>query len=400
MNFAYEYTAKNPRGLVVDGTVYTSCYDDAIFAIRSALKLEPSRVKLNLLESLRRVFSDELPPRDVVRVYRTIAQRKRIGKSIPQGIGEAVEYVEDRRLVSRLMVMRQALIDGMKFADAMELGGFPETDVQALRAVQSAGKEGETLDQLAEHMEVVQGLKRGIADILWYPLLVLLTVWIVSWGATLFVAPKIGDFFSRISGLQLALPAYAAKYYAAAAWMNAHAILSTLLWFGVPLALLLLALRFRLIARLSDRVDTLRAISEKSDLIAIFSSLGLLLGAGVKPVESFAAVARAARRADNKERLSEMTAIYRAGNFSIGRAAKLCEFPRYVQTELAAGESANSTTQGIKNLVALLRQDLERHVEHAKRLILIVSNVFVAIFLLMFVFVVYYPQISATMSRL
>ena len=399
MDRAYVYEAKNQRGALIAGLVFANCYDDAIYHVRSALKLEPMKLRVNLWESFARLLGKREPVRDTIRLYRTIAERKKIGRSIPQGLVEAVDYCTDKLFVSRLRVMHQAMADGVNFSGAMEKAGFPETDIQAIRAVQSAGKEGEVLNSIAERLNRMMELRRRIAGILWYPIVVLLAMWVVAWGITLFIAPKLGEFFDRIASLQVALPGFAKTYYQLARNFADHAIFGSLLWFAVPIVIFWIA-RSKWIQRLLDRIPAVYDLSMKSDLVSIFSSLALLLGAGVKPVESFSSVAKAARREDNQERLRQMASIYRRGNLSIGKAVAECDFPKYVLGEISAGESANNTTQGMRNCVELMSQDLERHMDQVERLTTISSYLVIAVFLLGFVFLTLYPQISATMSRL
>ena len=399
MDRAYQFEAKAPSGAFIDGLVFAPCYDDAIYHVRAALRLEPMRLRLDVIQSLARLFGPREPTRDIIRLYRTIAERKKIGRSIPTGLAEAMDYCTDRLFVSRLQVMRQAMLDGETFANAMQKAGLPETDVQAVRAVQSAGKEGEVLHSIATRMGAEQELRRGIASIIWYPIFVLVVMWVVAWGITLFIAPKLGEFFEQISALQVALPTYARNYYAFATWFATHALIGSLVWFAVPVGVYSFA-RSRWTGAMLDRIPALYHLSMKSDLVSIFASLALSLSAGVRPVEAFSSVAKAARREDNRERLRQMAAIYRSGNLSIGRAVQVCEFPRYVQGEIAAGESAHNTSQGMRNCVELMSQDLERHMDQVKRLATIASSFVIAVFLLGFIFLTLYPQISATMSRL
>lgn len=399
MDRAYQFEAKAPSGAFIDGLVFAPCYDDAVYHVRAALRLEPMRLRLDLLQSLARMFGPREPTRDIIRLYRTIAERKKIGRSIPTGLAEAMDYCTDRMFVSRLQVMRQAMLDGESFASAMGKAGLPETDVQAVRAVERAGKEGDVLNSIATRMDEQQKLRRRIVSIIWYPILVLAVMWIVAWGITLFIAPKLGEFFDRISSLQVALPAFAKTYYAFASWFAEHALIGSLIWFAVPVGVFGFARSTWTMAML-DRVPALFNLSMKTDLVSIFSSLALLLGAGVRPVEAFSSVAKAARREDNKERLRQMAAIYRSGNLSIGKAVQACEFPRYVQGEIAAGESAHNTAQGMRNCVELMSQDLERHMDQVERLATVTSSIVIGVFLLGFVFLTIYPQISATMSRL
>ena len=163
MRFAYDYIARNARGANIEGLVFCECYDDAVFLVKNALRLDPVlEIKLNIWNSLLRVFYRPQPARDMIRLYRTVAERKRVGRPIPTGLGDAIEYVEDKELRSSLTVMRQSMVDGEKFSVAMERAGFPPTDVYAVQAVESAGKESETLITLANQLEMREEMKNKI----------------------------------------------------------------------------------------------------------------------------------------------------------------------------------------------------------------------------------------------
>ena len=399
MQLAYHYAAKTLKGALVSGVIFSDNADDAYYQVHAVLKLTPTEIRLNLGQSLLCLVNPKPPARDLIRLYRTLAERKRIGRSIPQGLHDAMEYVDNQKFVSALAIMRQSMFDGMKFSDAMEKAGFPATDVQAVRSVQVAGKEGEILVGLADRMEMNEEIKRKIASIIWYPITVALTVWIVAWWMILYIAPRVGEFFRKVSILDISLPVWAQAYYDFAAFFSANALVGTLVWFAMPVAVFLLS-RSPGWRRVLDRVPAFYQLSMKADLISIWSSIGLLFSAGVKPVELFSSIASAARRDDNADQLREMASIYRSGNHSIARAVAQCHFPKYLVAEITAAESANNLTEGIKNLVAILRQDVARHIEQTQRIAMLLSYVVIAVFLITFFFITLYPQISATMSKL
>jgi len=399
VELAYNYAAKTRKGAPVSGVIFSANADDAYYQVNAVLKLDPTEIKLNCAQSLLAAFNPKPPARDLIRLYRTLAERKRIGRSIPQGLQDAMEYVDNQKFVSALALMRQSMYDGTRFSEAMEKAGFPATDVQAVRSVQVAGKEGEILLGLADRMQVSEEIKGKIASIIWYPITVAITVWVVAWWMVLYIAPKVGEFFQKVSILDIALPGWARAYYDFAAFFSAHALVGTLLWFAIPVGVFFCA-RSGWLSRVLDRVPAFHQLSMKADLISVWSSIGLLFSAGVKPVELFSSIAAAARREDNADRLREMACIYRSGNHSIAKAVAQCNFPRYVQAEITAAESANNLTEGIRNLVELMRQDLAHHIEQTQRIAMLLSYGVIAVFLIGFFFITLYPQISATMSRL
>jgi len=395
---AYRYAAQTAKGAPVAGVIFCAGRDDAWYQVRTALGLEPNRVRLDLLESVLWWLRPTPPVRDLIRLYRTLAERKRLGHSIAQGLQDAMEYVDSRRFVSALAIMRHAVYDGVRFSDAMERAGFPATDVQAVRAVQVAGKEAEILVGLAERMEQNEDIRRRIAGILWYPLTVVAAVWGLAWWMLLFIAPRVGEFFRKVSWLDVSLTGGIGAYYDFAAWFADHALLGSVLWAALPLVLWRI-LRSRAVGRLCDTVPALHAVSMKADLISIWSSIALLSSAGVKPVELFGSIAATARRPDNARRLDEMARIYAGGNYSIAKAVARCGFPKVVQAEIAAAESANNLSEGIRHLIALLRQDLARHIEQLERSAMLGSYGVIGLFLVLFFFITLYPQIVATLSR-
>ena len=95
-----------------------------------------------------------------------------------------------------------------------------------------------------------------------------------------------------------------------------------------------------------------------------------------------------------------MASVYRSGSQSIGKAVAQCNFPKYVQVEINAAESANNLEGGFKNLIGMLREDVLRHIEETQRIATLISYSVIALLLMGFFFVTLYPQIAATMSKL
>ena len=49
MRYAYDYIARNARGANIEGLVFCECYDDAVFLVKNALRLDPVlEIKLNI----------------------------------------------------------------------------------------------------------------------------------------------------------------------------------------------------------------------------------------------------------------------------------------------------------------------------------------------------------------
>lgn len=385
---------------MVNGVIFGKNGDDAFYRVRSVLKLNPQSIHFDPIQTIDGLVHRKIPPRDLIRFYRTVSERLQIGRSIPQGLQDAMEYVDNERFVSNLAMMYQALTtEGMHLADAMEVAEFPSIDVQAVRAVQVAGKEGEVLKSLADQLEMTATIKRKIASIIWYPIMVALTAWSATYGLLMFVAPTVGAFFKKISTLDMKLPHWAEQYYAFADWFVAHAFISTVGWVAVP-CFIAWAVRHPLAETIFDRIPAYHNVSMKSDLISIWSSVDLLYSANVKPVEVYPMLAATAKRQDNRERLMEMAAIYRAGNYNFAKAVAQCKFPGYVVAEIAAAESANNWSSGFKNLVMLLRQDVSRHIEQLERTTTLIAYLLIGIMIGLFFLVTLYPQMSAMMSKL
>ncbi len=399
MDYAFSYTAKTLRGTPVSGVIFSEDADDAFFQVDAVLKLAPVDIRFNLYHTITGFFQRKPSPRDLIRFYRTVAERIRRAQSIPQGLNDAMEYIANKRFVSSMAVMRQLMFDGTNFADAMEKAGFPDTHVQALRSVQNAGAEAEILDRLAEQLTMNEEIKRKIATIIWYPVTVALMSWIVAWWVLIFVAPKLAIFFKKVSALDLSLPEWARRYYAFAEWFGNHVVIGTAIWIAIPAGVYFFS-RSRIFFAMLDRVPTFYQLSMKADLITIWSSISLLFMSGSKPVEIFSSLAASARRRDNAERLEEMASVYRSGSQSIGKAVAQCNFPKYVQVEINAAESANNLEGGFKNLIAMLREDVLRHIEETQRIATLISYSVIAMLLMGFFFVTLYPQIAATMSKL
>ncbi|PZP48864.1 MAG: hypothetical protein DI596_16020, partial [Azospira oryzae] len=91
MDLAYDYVARTQAGEPASGVVYAGNRDQAWHKIRRMFGFEPAYIRLNPRESLRALFSDGFDAQDLARFYASIGRRLERGRSLPDGLDDALE---------------------------------------------------------------------------------------------------------------------------------------------------------------------------------------------------------------------------------------------------------------------------------------------------------------------
>jgi type II secretory pathway component PulF len=255
------------------------------------------------------------------------------------------------------------------------------------------------LRSLARQVDLVQRLRHRLARLAWYPLLVTSAAWCVSWGITLFVAPRLERFFATTSPLGLDLSALARAYYDLARMAVASPVAFSLAWMGLPVTTWLVVRR-PACRRLLSVLPAVRQVFEKLDLAALWSAFAQLQAAGVRPVEIFSELAGAASEPEHARRLRVVKARLEEGSVSLAVAVAQAGFPHFVSAEIAAGESGLNLRTAIDRLVERLQRDIDRHCDQIERLMTATTYALVSLVVVMTASMAILPQLTAAFSRL
>ncbi|PZP64901.1 MAG: hypothetical protein DI596_00750 [Azospira oryzae] len=396
MDFAYDYIAKTPVGEPVQGVVYAVNRDQAWHKIRRMFGYEPGDIRLNPMESLRALVSSGFDPQDLARFYTSIGRRLERGRSLPDGLDDALEFILDKRLRQAVAALRAAVMNGRSLADAMLISGFEERDAMAVRSVEPSGRTPQAFESLAKDLMRGIRLRRAIRSVLWMPVATLVLVYALGYGAITFMAPRLSKFFSMLPNTEL--PPFTEAFYAFAGWFNSHLVLGTALYLAVGAAAVLFA-RSPYLDAVVDRIKTVREMRSRADMAALWSSFAMLYEAGVNMEEACRLLAQAGRREKSRMAFAALGRNLRAG-LPLEQACARAGFPGYVARGVASAASGGDVASGIEEMAHGLYEDVAEMSDRLKNAVEIGSYVFIGLFVLGFVMVTWYPMVSATLSRL
>ncbi len=391
MNFAYRYNAHNQSSKAVTGLVYAETSDSAYAKLKRA-GLRVASLRFDILGTLNGL-SGKFDIRELVRFYRTMGKRLEAGKPMISGMEAAISFTTDPLLINALRLMQQRLMDGAKVADAMHSAGFPERDLNVIRAADASGKQGQAFIRLSEDVERTERLRSAISST-FLPMKVLAIVGLIGvYVAMGWLSPTMIRFFAQWSnGNAPHLPPAIVLYNAVAVWVAAHkiagaAMLMLLVFAGNAL------LNSRLVKQSADYWNNWRMISEKSDHSSAWTSFGLLYDAGgISAYESAAVVRKSCVRQDSQDMFNRMDKILRLG-VPISVAVTRAGFPLYVINGVkSAEEGGASLAEGLLSMVSDLEQDVEVMTGILKIKITYLSQIFGGLIVSGFFYVTLYPM--------
>jgi type II secretory pathway component PulF len=398
MRLVYRYRGADADGSIV-GTIESTGLDEAWFAVRRHLGIEPKALRLCIVGTVLNVMRGSGPAlQDLSRLYQVMADRRQAGLSLSQGLREAMEYSPAGVVVTLLARLRQGLRSGLPLAEAMAFAGFPALDTSAIRAVRHAGAEAGVLRSLAEQAGLLHRLRRRVMSVAAYPMLVAVLAWILAAAITLFIAPRLARFLTASSSMGDSLPGWIDAYYAFAREAGAHPLLFSVLWVGGPLALVLLA--GPTLMRGVQHLPGPSRIRHLLDQVSIWQAFARLHEAGVRPAEIFDELAAASSVTLHARQLTLVAAALRTGSLSLARAVRAAGFPAVVVLELSAGESSLNYPAGVARLVELLRERIDRECTGLERLASVMAYALVGGIVVLLASVAVLPQLSAAFSRL
>lgn len=391
MNFAYRYNAHNQSSKAVTGLVYAETSDSAYAKLKRA-GLRVASLRFDMLGTINGL-SGKFDIRELVRFYRTMGKRLEAGKPMISGMEAAISFTTDPLLINALRLMQQRLMDGAKVADAMHSAGFPERDLNVIRAADASGKQGQAFIRLSEDVERTERLRSAISST-FLPMKVLAIVGLIGvYVAMGWLSPTMIRFFAQWSnGNAPHLPPAIVLYNAVAVWVAAHRIA------GAVLVMLLVfagnaLLKSRWVRQSADYWNNWRLISEKSDHSSAWTSFGLLYDAGgISAYESAAVVRKSCVRQDSQDMFNRMDKILRLG-VPISVAVTRAGFPLYVINGVkSAEEGGASLAEGLLSMVSDLEQDVEVMTDILKIKITYLSQIFGGLIVSGFFYVTLYPM--------
>ena len=393
---AYSFTAKNRNRELINGVIYAADADAAYIKL-SQMGYSPSDIpKLNVKYSIQNLLSSGFNKRELARFYASMSKRLKNGRSVPEGLENAVEFVDDPKLKQALIMMRQFVQEGNSLASAMKMSNFPLRDVEVVRSTADAGKSADSMERIAVELHRSEALRKSIMSVLRMPIVILFIMYAAFYGVLVFIAPAMFKFF-KTALTNVKLPAYAKSFYEFAEVFKANLVVGTIIYIGILVAVVWFV-RSSMFRRMIERFKLVKIISERSDMANLWTSFAMLYDAGINSEESTKLLANAAAREESKDNFLNMNRLLRSG-LNIVESAPKAGFPVYVVRGLQAADSSGDLVAGVEDMCKDLSQDVEEYTAKLKDFIQLLSVALLSAFVLLFFMVSYFPIISATLSQ-
>ena len=396
MDKAFNYRAKNRSRELMDGVVYAPDADTAYIKLTQMGYTPSDMPTLNPRYTIRNFLTKGFDRKELARFYNSMSKRLRNGRSVPEGLDNAIEFVDDPRLKQSLAMMRQFVQEGNSLAAAMKLSGFPPRDVEIIRSTAEAGKSAESLYKISQEIFRSEGLRKSIVSVIRMPIIVLFIMYCAIYGVTVFIAPVMTKFFKSALG-NVKLPAFAKAYYDFSAFFVAHVTVATILYIMALIGIVYFV-RSPVFKSMLEKIPLVKVIAERSDMANLWTSFAMLYDAGINTEETTKLLASAAARPESRDAFMNMHRLLRSGS-SIEVAVVKASFPVYIVRGIQASVSSGDLVGGLEDLCKDLATDVEEYTSKLKDNIQLFATAILSAFVLAFFMVTYYPIISATLSQ-
>ena len=356
---AYRYVAVAPDGKQIKAAAEATSEE----VLRTELLLRNLEVrKISEQHKFTEIelTKKRVKPAEVMHFSRQIAAFVRSG--IP--LADALEVVEDnasnKRWRSIVVVMREAIQNGVPFSDAVAAHGevFPPYYLGILRSSEFTGQLDVALDQLAGYMERDLEARQQIKSALTYPTVIgVMSIVTVAIMATN-VLPKFAGFFDSLDS-QLPLPTR--MLLAISGFMKRF-------WYAVPLSGVFVGVMIYLLRKtepgrsIRDKVLLKVPLIREIVLYAVVERFGRIVGAMVRAgVPITDAMAAAIRSVHNKVFEKALQGAQERMMEGEGISAPLRDldlFPRAAIQMMRVGEDTGTLDIQLENAAAYYGSEL------------------------------------------
>lgn len=396
MERAFKYQARNANGVKLYGVVYAPSKALAFSKLKKSGYV-PSRVEFSIQDTLNGVLNPSFNPKELARFYTTVGRRLKRGKSLVDGLESAVEYIQDNRLKQAVMMMKQGIMDGQAEHAAMMWAGFPKRDCLVIRSTAQTGKTGDTFLSLGDEITKREALRRNMASTFRMPMVMGVFMVIFIWAALAFIAPGTLAFLKQ-AGVKTNFSPFIVAYFKFVEIFNGQKILNTSIYFSL-FYILWRGTKTEGFRKFIEKNKTMRNLALKSDQATLWNSFYLLYESTVPAKEAARIVADSARRKDSREAFMKLSR-YIEGGRSLEDAVSAAGFPSFVVAGVASAASSGDFTNGLKDLVSNLEEDVELLTSMLQENAKIVSILGMGAGILLVFILTYYPMLASVMGNL
>jgi type IV pilus assembly protein PilC len=225
---SFAYTARNPGGQIVTGSVNATTREAASQAI-SKQGLRPILIKVEGAEAsgARKGllgFGKKIKPRDLVIFTRQLSTMVSAGVPLAGALSTLQEQTGSKKLKVELGEVVKDVQSGVSLGDA--LGKHPATFsaiyVNMVRAGEAGGILDDILKKLAQQQEKDAAIRGKVKSAMTYPMVLLAITIAAFFVLTMFVVPKIGALVTNLGGPDAQLPPQTAIMLGVSSFIRSH----------------------------------------------------------------------------------------------------------------------------------------------------------------------------------
>lgn len=393
MEKVYKFSYES-KGDVVTSQLIASDVSEAYEKLEG-MNIDPYELKLDIRSTIS--LGKTLPLKELARFYETMGKRMSSGALISTGLESAIEFTSDIRLKAAISTLKNATDEGVKIGIAMEKAGFPFRHAKAIGAMEETASTDETFISLAEECRREERMSSGIKKLLRMPKIFGTVVALMFYGAFGFLSPMILEKLVKIVGEDELSP-FVSMYYGFVTNFSQNIIISTILYFGSFIAIYVIG-KSNFVKKLFDKIKIFHEISERSDMASLWLKYGLMFRSGMNALYAALLVAESAKREDS--RLSFIALENNLGSgYDMSASIENAGFPDYIVRAIKAGESSSSVEQSMMDISTELFEDVDMLVSKLTDTVQTMTVIGMAIIVLIFFVLTYYPLLSTIMSQL
>jgi len=357
MRLVYRYIGKPSNEEVFEGKLFAENETEAIEKI-SKQGIKVIEIKLDLATTVNTIFFKSPNGRELSQFYRTIARRLANARGTQQTIEESLEFAMDENLRVMGSMMLLAAKNAATIDDCMRFAQFPERDYTIVKSMRLAGSPYRAFESLSGAYERDYNLKRMIRGVFAEPLFALFLGYLMIWAVFVFAIPKMEHLFKVLPNGKI--PKDIQPLYHFVNVFDSHLVISTILYLAI-LPAIFFFVRSRLFARLIDYVQSIKALSQRSDHAIIWSSYALLYEAAWNRADAAELIARGASRPDSRAALLAMATSMRRAATPV-RAVATAGFPPFVRSavgNILGTGAADDIVEGLLAFSETLQDDVK-----------------------------------------
>jgi len=313
----------------------------------------------------------------------------RAGVSLSEALENLSSQSNSLEVQKVLTNIKQKINNGSTFADALSQypKNFDDMYLGIIRIGESTGHLDDSLTYLADQLGKDYALKKKIKGALMYPGLVLAATISLATFISLFILPKLVDFFSAFDAK---LPASTMFLLSMSKFMKNYGFL----FFGsifTTLILLSFILKIPKIKLWKDRqilrLPLIGRLLVEKEVASFSRNLGTLIKSGLPIFESLKICASSQTNLEYKRIISNLSDnLEKGSNISDFLKKPACKllFPRLITDMIAVGEKTGSVDKSLFYVSEFYEEDIE---ETAKNLTTILEPVVLVIIGLMVAFI-------------